>query len=299
MPSDAELKIATATPRAAAIKYRLVELLACWGACLQHCPRTGLHCSQPISCQAPAVSAPLGWEEAVVALVAALFVAGVGGMLHLLNVFIFFSLPDMQTVLMCNKQPTFFRKQTGFSFPNPVLWASCYHCCRAQVPCWFLHRGPDCAELNAELASQLLFSAKTTECYLCFLPAPCANIAVCILYRRLTVWAIFNKIVSSCHSPDFAFELLQALPFVFKCAAVERVVGKTRDHLSACSAQSSTAASFMLPWMEQVSPALLPSMPGELGGSQHGPLFPVDPSVCHVLTVRFVICMYTHQKHTK
>lgn len=222
-------------------------------------------------------------------------------MLHLLNVFklyiYFFTFPGIWTVSVCNKQPTFsHKKKTDFSFPNPVLRASCYHCCRAQVPCCFFHQGPDCAELNAELASQLLFSAKTTVCYLCFLPAPCANIAVCILYRQLTVWAIFKKIVSSCHSPDFAFELLQALPFVFQCAVVERVVGKTGDHLSACSTRSSTAASFMLPWMEQVSTA---PMPGDLGGSQHGSLFPMDPSICHMLTVRFVICMYTHQKHTK
>lgn len=185
-------------------------------------------------------------------LVATLFAAGVEQccISSMFSNYIYIFLLSLVSELsqsVINSPPFPTKKKPDFSFPNPVLRASCYHCCRAQVPCCFFHQGPDCAELNAELASQLLFSAKTTVCYLCFLPAPCANIAVCILYRQLTVWAIFKKIVSSCHSPDFAFELLQALPFVFQCAAVERVVGKTGDHLSACSTRSSTAASFMLP----------------------------------------------------
>ena len=137
-------------------------------------------------------------------------------------------------------------RQTGFSYPNPVLRASCYRCCSAQESCWFLHQGPDCAEVDAELALQLLFSPKTTAGHLCFLPALSADIAVCILFCMLTAWDIFNEAASGSHSPYFGFELLQVLPFVFKCGAVEREVGKNWDHLSACSMRSSTA-SFMLP----------------------------------------------------
>lgn len=59
-------------------------------------------------------------------------------------------------------------------------------------------------------------------------------------------------------------ELLQGLPFVFKRGAVEREVGKTRDHLSACSTRSGPA-SFMLPPTELVSLALL-QRPGTLVG---------------------------------
>lgn len=89
--------------------------------------------------------------------------------------------------------------------------------------------------MNAELALQLLFSPQTTVCHLGFLPALSANIAVCTLYCILTAWDIFNEVVSGSHSPNFGFELLQGLPFVFKQAAVEREVGKTQDHLSARS----------------------------------------------------------------
>lgn len=51
--------------------------------------------------------------------------------------------------------------------------------------------------------------------------------------------AIFNKVISSCHSPDFVFELLQALPFLFRCVVVEGAVGKIQAHLSAYSTQSN------------------------------------------------------------
>lgn len=185
---------------------------------------------------------------------------------------------------------------TGFSSPNPVLQASCYHCCRAQESCWFLCQGPDCAEVNAELALQLLFSLKTTLCHLCFLPAISANIAVCILYCILTVWDIFNKVVSASHSPCFGFELLQVLPFVFKRAAVEREVGKTQDHLSACSTRSG-AAGFMLPWIELVSPALLQRLGTSVGQMQPLALYRPLHLPPGIFKVIFVICLYTHQKH--
>lgn len=73
------------------------------------------------------------------------------------------------------------------SFLQTVLWLSCYCCCRSQKSCWFLCQGSGSAEVNAELALQLLFSPKPTVFHLCFLPALSANMAVCIFYCILAV----------------------------------------------------------------------------------------------------------------
>lgn len=131
--------------------------------------------------------------------------------------------------------------------------------------------------MNAELALQLLFSPKPTVFHLCFLPALSANIAVCIFYCMLTVWDIFNQVVSISHSPYFGFDLFQVLPFIFKCAAIKREVGKPRTICLLAAQGASLLASCVLElsW----SAGLCSSAWGCWQG-QHSPSVSTDPCVC-------------------
>lgn len=91
-------------------------------------------------------------------------------------------------------------KGTGFSSSNPILWVSCCCCCRSQESCWFLCQGSDSAEVNAELALQLLLSPKPSKyCSMHILLHTC-----CIGYFKPSCFRLSFSL--------FGFNLFQVLP---------------------------------------------------------------------------------------
>lgn len=154
--------------------------------------------------------------------------------------------------------------QIGFSSPNPVLGVSCYRCSRAQESCWFPCQGPDCSGRCWISCSTSIFTQNHSLPPL-LPPSPICK--YCSMYTVLYTYCLRY----------FGFELLQVLPFVFKHGAVEREVGKPQDHLPACSTRSGTA-SFMLPRMELVSPALLQRLGTSVGPAKPLALYTIPPA---------------------
>lgn len=100
-----------------------------------------------------------------------------------------FFFPDVWAA--CNKPPILSPSEQVSLLQIPPFRHPAISAAEPQQPCcWFLCQGTNCAELDAELTPQLLFSAKTRVSYLCFLPGLHTNVSVRGSYCRLT-WGYF------------------------------------------------------------------------------------------------------------